>query len=479
MPYSNLLLHSQHHPGLSGVCPITSALEAFAVRAQMCAVAQSTIDIQYYVWRPDLTGTYLLYCVLKAARRGVRLRLLLDDFGCGGIDGTLAVLADHPNIEIRLINPFRWRRFRYLNLLHDFARLNRRMHNKSFTIDNKITIVGGRNIADEYFGAKDGDLFSDLDVVAVGPVVNAVGHDFNRFWNSPVAVDVGHLLGKPSTRQRRRFEHRIARLLRDSRIKPYEEAANDAALRSAWLEDVEHYEWARTTMLSDNPEKLRGKIEPDDLVMTGLRRIFGQPQRHLELVTAYFVPSADGLTLLAEMAQRGIHVQVLTNSLEATDVAAVHAGYSRYRKALIAAGVSLFEMKRIQKIPRVRSYGRRGQRRRLLSSAGTSLHSKTLAIDGQTLFVGSFNFDPRSNLLNTEMGFVIESPVLAGELHQGFSLRVPQMAYQAQLDSKGRLYWTQESEAQGRQVFYREPRAPLWRRFLVRVLAYLPIERLL
>ena len=182
------------HPGVSGIYTLPDARDAFAARALLAQGAERTLDVHYYIWRNDMAGTLLFEALRAAAERGVRVRLLLDDNDTSGLDTLLAALASHPNIEVRLFNPFVIREPRWIGYVTDFFRLNRRMHNKSFTADNQATIIGGRNVGDEYFGATEGVVFVDLDVMAVGPVVTEVSKEFDRYWASGSSYPVERLL---------------------------------------------------------------------------------------------------------------------------------------------------------------------------------------------------------------------------------------------------------------------------------------------
>jgi putative cardiolipin synthase len=456
------------HPGLSGVYPLRDAREAFAARYRLAERAERTLDVQYYIWRNDLSGMLLGKALYDAAERGVRVRLLLDDNNTSGLDTILAALDSHPRIEVRLFNPFVLRRRRALAYLTDFSRLNRRMHNKSFTADNQATIVGGRNIGDEYFGATDGVLFTDLDVIAVGPVVREVSSDFDRYWASPSAYPAERVLAPVDSTS-------LAELAADaSRIEadPAAVAYRTSLRETQFIKDLEAgmlpIEWAAAHMISDDPAKGLGRARSDDLLVAKMRAIFGTPARQVDLVSPYFVPGASGVDLLTGWAKKGVKVRILTNALEATDVAAVHAGYARRRKPLLAGGVALYEL---------RAWGNRerGDTGPFGSSA-SSLHAKTFAVDRARLFVGSFNFDPRSADLNTEMGFVIESPRLAERMASVFDTDVPANAYEVGL--AGNLYWIERHNGIVNR-YEKEPGTSAWQRGRVSLLSLFPIEWLL
>lgn len=460
------------HPGKSGIHPLPDAYDAFAARMMLARAAHSSLDVQYYIWHKDMTGTMLLEALHEAAERGVRVRLLLDDNGTSGLDDELSALDAHPNIEVRLYNPFVLRWPKPLGYVIDFSRLNRRMHNKSFTADNQATIIGGRNVGDEYFGAASGVLFTDLDVLAIGAAVNDVSTDFDRYWASDSAYPVDRLLKQPAPGRLEALAQTATQVERSPEAAAYAAAMRKLPFIRQLLQGELTLEWADTRMVSDDPRKTLGTAPPEAMLPHQLHEIVGTPATDLELVSPYFVPTASGTQAFAQMAQSGVKVKVLTNALEATDVAVVHSGYAKRRKDLLASGVELFEMKRMSaEVERNKSMGPFG-------SSGSSLHAKTFAVDGRRIFVGSFNFDPRSARLNTELGFVIDSPTLAGRIAEAFDREIPTAAYRVCLDDKGRLYWL---EQRGDQTIRHdtEPGTTLWQRMSLWFVSLLPLEPLL
>src|SRR5690554_5221397 len=261
------------HPGLSGIRPLQDAHDAFAARVLLAQVAERTLDVQYYIWRNDMTGTLLFQALHLAAERGVRVRLLLDDNNTAGLDPVLAALNSHPNIEVRLFNPFMTRKFRWIGYLTDFGRLNRRMHNKSFTIDNQATVIGGRNVGDEYFGATEGVLFADLDVLAIGPVVQAVSDDFDRYWASGSSYPAERLLPTVSDD----LQHQLAEKARAIEQNPTAAAYMKALRQSDFVQEMHQgglaFEWAETRLVSDDPAKGLGLAAPEKLLRSEERRV--------------------------------------------------------------------------------------------------------------------------------------------------------------------------------------------------------------
>ncbi|WP_231494534.1 MULTISPECIES: phospholipase D family protein [Bordetella] len=458
------------HPGLSGIYALADARAAFAARALLLRAAEKTLDVQYYIWRGDMTGTLLLEALYDAAERGVRVRLLLDDNGVAGLDDVLAALDSHPNIEVRLFNPFVIRRPKMLGYLTDFSRLNRRMHNKSFTADSQATIIGGRNIGDEYFGAADDVLFADLDLLAVGQVVGDVSNDFDRYWASESAYPIAALLGPADTSPLQALHESAEQVEQNPAASAYMQAMRDLPFIGQMLEGKLAFEWAPTRMVSDDPSKVSDPSPGTVTLVDQLKQVVGEPATELELVSPYFVPTEAGTAALTQMVRRGVRVQVLTNAYEATDVAVVHSGYVRQRKALLRGGVQLYEM-RGQPDGTAPAAGP-------LGSSGSSLHAKTFSVDRQSVFVGSFNFDPRSINLNTELGFVVDSPVLAAQMADLFDQDVARHAYRVELEPDGSLYWIEEKDG----VQHRhdtEPGTVWWQRWLIWFLSLLPIEPLL
>ncbi len=463
--------------GESGIVALREGTDAFAARYLLAEAAERTLDVQYYIWHNDVAGGLLFDALRRAAARGVRVRLLLDDNNTVGMDAELAALNAQSGFEIRLFNPFRHRRWRLVDFATNFTRLNRRMHNKSFTVDGQATIVGGRNVGDEYFGVRHEVMFVDLDVLAIGPVVGDVSTDFERYWNSESARPASEVLSalRESPGAKR---HSAAGAGPDA-------AATGAYRRALELSTVVRdlfagtlcFEWAATTMLSDDPAKAVGRGRDEQLLFTKLKSLIGTPSSDLRLISAYFVPGVEGTAYLAALATGNVHVAVLTNSLEATDVPVVHAGYAKRRRRLLEAGVELFELKRGAAAPSAAKF-RAGAVGGSMGSSGSSLHAKTFAVDNRRVFVGSFNFDPRSARLNTELGFLIESPALARELAKAFAERIPGRAYRVTLGERKHLNWLDLQDGET-VVQTTEPGGSRWKRLMVALLGLAPIEWLL
>ena len=463
---------AESHLGKSGIYPLADPYDAFAARMLLAQAAERSLDIQYYIWHGDNSGRMLLGALHGAAERGVRVRLLLDDNGTCGLDAELAAVDLHPLIEVRLFNPFIVRNPKWLGFITDFARANRRMHNKSFTADAQAAIVGGRNIGDEYFGAADGILFADLDVLAVGPIVTDVGADFDRYWASESSYPVQGILPQQGNHQRETVTDESLQPRTGSAGEAYLQAVRKSRFISQLLEGRLELEWAHTRMVSDDPAKGQGTLEGEGLLTHQLGEILDEPLSDVALISPYFVPTGQGVDAFTDLVARGVRVRVLTNSLDATDVAAVHAGYAKHRRDLLEGGVELFEMHRMT------ARSERNESAGPFGSSASSLHAKTFSVDGDRIFVGSFNFDPRSANLNTELGFVIDSPMMAMRISRAFDTSIPANAYAVHLDADGQLFWM---EQRGDQPLRHdsEPHTGFFRRIGIGILSVLPIEWLL
>lgn len=460
------------HPEQSGIFMLRDGREAFAARATLANAAQRSLDVQYYIWHKDITGTLLFNALMAAAERGVRVRLLLDDNNTKGLDATLAMLDAHPNIEVRLFNPFLMRRARALGYLSDFARLNRRMHNKSFTVDGHVTIIGGRNIGDEYFGAAREVLFADLDVLAVGPAATAAGREFDQYWNSASSYAAAQIIEPATASSNAAARAEGAAITGTAAAQEYMAAIRHSTFVAQIHDHSLPLEWVKARVVSDNPAKGLGLASLASRLRPQLREVIGEPGRTFDVVSPYFVPGQEGADIFAAMARRGVSVRVLTNSLAATDVTAVHAGYAERRVELLKAGVHLYEL-RPSWAPGAAGYDNGG-----FGSSASSLHAKSFAVDGGRLFVGSYNFDPRSATLNTEMGFIIDSPKQAQHLTSTLATGLPDRAYEVKLSKEGKLVWLEQKNGATIRHFD-EPDASAWRKFEVALLRWLPIEWLL
>ena len=453
------------HAGLSGVRLLEDGPESLALRIHLVRQARTGLDLQYYIWRDDAAGLFLLDELEAAAARGVRVRLLLDDFGTVGLDGLLAALSRRSAIEVRLFNPHRPRRLRWLNWLTEFNRLNRRMHNKLFLADGAAAILGGRNIGDEYFHPGHQQLQADLDVFAVGPVAAAVAADFERYWTSPAACPVEAVVPRPP----RVRPHPVSGLRAS-----YETALSRSHVATVF-DAPDDFDWAAVDLLSDDPGKALATRSGPGLMGLQLLQAMGVPCRSLTLVSAYFVPLQQGVDALTGLSAAGVKVEVITNSLRTNNVLPTHAGYAPSRRALLAAGVQLWEMRLPGPVqPPLRPRRRWWQGGRLLQSSASVLHVKALVADDRLLFIGSMNFDPRSWWLNTEVGLLIRHQDLATRVRHSLSAQIAASGWRLALD-EGRLRW----EGAGGAVHHADPEAGTWRCLVSALLSILPLKWLL
>ncbi len=456
------------HPGQSGFHLVSHGPEAYTLRAQSARHAVSSLDVQTYIWHADLTGMRLAQAALAAADRGVKVRLLVDDFDARAKNAGFAALDAHPNIEVRLFNPFASRSggiSRAGELGTSFSRLNHRMHNKSWIADNRIALVGGRNLGDEYFGASEGTNFVDLDLAMIGPVVQQVSQNFDRFWNAPsnYPIEVLDPAGvTPEALQKLRPV--LQGSLQAIDASPYAQTlAEDEDVQRLIAGDTRMHWTQEWHFVSDDPLKLTIKEKSDrSEVAAILLPAMREAKLRLRVISPYFVPGELGTQLLVDSAAAGVDVNVLTNSLAANDVAAVHGGYSRYREQLLDGGVKLWELK--PSGDAVSNFSLKG-------STGSSLHTKAMVLDDDRIFVGSYNLDPRSTSLNSEQGLLVRSAVLADELGAIFATQLGgEHAWKVEkLD--GKLQWSD-----GKDSWDRDPEAGASRRFQAWLMRILPVQ---
>ena len=473
---AEILPLAQANPELSGVAPLRQGEDAFAARMLLAEAAQDSIDARYYIWQKDATGLMLLEALRRAADRGVRVRLLLDDNGTPDLDAELAELNLHDNVEIRLFNPFVLRSLRSLSYVLDFARINRRMHNKSFTVDGVATVVGGRNIGDISFAHSDGVNYFDLDVVALGDAAQDVSQDFDLYWASLSSVPANLILPAAGDAQGSLLATAVDEVEITVGARKFAASVLESDLMKQLEDGAPGFEWADLQMVSDHPAKGQGRVVPEKLMINRLAQLLGSPKQSVDLVSAYFVPGDRLTSMLSDWAKQGLKVRVLTNAQEATDVLPVHGGYLQYRDQLLDAGVQVFELKSTQEededLDLRDQFG-------LIGSSQVSLHAKAFVIDRRDLFVGSFNFDPRSANLNTEMGFLIKDSQLAEDILPGYSGQLQQRAYRVQRGADGGTEWV-ETRASGEERKYEvEPGSTSFTRFLVQLVGWLPVSWLL
>ena len=447
--------------------PIHNNDEALAWRLALIEQAEKTIDAQYYSWHADTSGKLLINKLIEAADRGVRVRLLLDDIHTFGADRRIAILNQHANIEVRLFNPFhlRWpfKMFRLFEFLWDIDRLNHRMHNKLLITDNVVSIIGGRNIGDEYFGLNRLFDFRDLDLMVCGNAVNNFSKSFDLYWNSPVSKTARRIIAfRP---RRLDFIHMKKKL--DKFI----------FINGPIIQRIVHLK----NSLIANPELSASLIqseshifydlpEPDESKQRQTIQKLYQPGtdtvKQLTLISAYFVPSNNLIASLKKMVDRGVNVQVFTNSLASIDVTAAFSGYERCRHQLLAMGIELFEFRADPEYhstystpaSNVKNFG---------------LHAKSIIYDTDSVYVGTFNLDPRSASLNTEIGILVDNSTLSDDIRNAFLSDLSEgQFWQVKYNDKGHLTWTCNKDSTTRQ-----PARNLWQRMANFIYSRLPIQQ--
>lgn len=467
-----LLPEVNEHKGKTGVYMLYDGRDAFLARLALIEKATDSIDIQYYIWHDDLTGRLLLNRLYDAANRGVRIRLLLDDNVTKGTDDLLATFNNHPNIEVRLFNPFMQRNMRMLGYVTDFNRLNQRMHNKSLTADSIMSVVGGRNIGDEYFEVDDGLLFADLDVAVAGEVVPKIQQDFDDYWASQASYPLATIVDLPLLMQQQNKQppHKTnpIEIIEEDKTKGYLISLFDTKFTRFLNKKSYDLVWADATFVSDDPDKVGGEPAYVETLTAKIEPVLANADKQVLIVSPYFVPTKAGTAFLTNLAKQGKEVIVVTNSLAATDVAIVHSGYAKYRQQLLNAGVQIYELK-----PNTNAIADNN----MIPRRDASLHAKTFSVDGEYLFVGSFNFDPRSAFVNTELGIIFKSQHLASALNMAFNDHKDNYGYQVQLNNS-QLEWHTVENGES-VIYYHEPNSTQIERLSLQFLSLLPIERLL
>ena len=463
-------LHGSHNALQSGFYVVDDGIDALALRLLMADRAERTIDAQYYLIKDDTVGNLFISSLLDAADKGVRVRLLVDDMFTQGLDAVMAAIDTHPNFEIRIFNPFARRSARAVDGITSFSRINRRMHNKSFTVDNQITLIGGRNIADEYFGASKDAKFGDLDVLGIGPVVNDISDMFDTYWNHPAAIPVPGFARMPDDPASMLPETRDKlRAKRDElENSPYADAVRSQILATI-EKDANAFTWAPYTVAVDSPDKsVKAKAEDAESIRTPLIESLQSAERELLLISPYFVPLKTGIREIIALRERGVNVVIITNSLASNNQKAVHGGYAPSRKPLLQAGVRIFEVRPDATIA--------GSQYVADESAKATLHTKAFVVDRRQLFIGSFNFDPRSAFINTELGVIIDSPELADKFARRTYEAILTKAWEVFLNEDGRLRWRGLEDGE-ETILKKEPQTSFWNRFVAAFYRILPIRR--
>lgn len=472
------------HPGESAFRMIGAGLDGLAMRLESIDSARRTLDLQYYIFRADESGRLVAQALLRAAARGVRIRILLDDGDSVAGDERIFTLAAHPQVQIRVFNPFDYRghvrAFRALDFLFNKDRLDYRMHNKLLVVDNSLALIGGRNIGDQYFQIDPHSQFGDDDAAVMGSVVGRLSDVFDEFWNSPIAIPIGAIDKKHSS-ARALAEFREFLEQRPAPASLQKELSGRLTSRQP-LADVtgNHADinWARAELIYDSPDKhdVVERIARGRLISTAMQARMGEVHRELLMITPYLVPSPRENELLQRLRARNVRIRMLTNSLEAAPNLAAHSGYANARPTLLKEGIELYEIR-----ARVESTQGTGQSRAISRFGNYGLHAKIYVFDRRSVFVGSMNFDQRSERLNTEIGVIIDSPAIAAAAgHRFDELTQPTEAYSVQLIEPDprhgeHLVWRSEEHGVATAQF-EEPGRGFWQRAKARFLAWLPLD---
>lgn len=456
-------------PERDGFYPLSQGLDAFGARLSLMDQAERSIDAQYFLMKPDKAGLVFAVKLLDAAERGVRVRFLLDDIFTTVDDRALMLLNDHPNIEVRIFNPLARKGVFAFNYLGNFRLANRRMHNKSFTIDNQVSIVGGRNIAEEYFQLDTSGEFIDFDTLCTGPIVGDISASFDNYWNHELAVPMEAFRDDVRAPKPPEYREKIEQAMLDSGDSVYAAAISTPLMQGFHDGSLAPF-LADARMIIDDPQKLLEAVSADHkIVATEIVKALGEAESEIIIFTPYFIPRDNGIELVTTLVDRGVHVVVVTNSLATNNHTSVHSAYSSYRKRLLQAGVELWEA--------------RGDAAKRIADDGSTelehltLHTKGIIIDRQHTFIGSLNLDPRSVDINTEMGVMIDSKDLGTLLAGNAKRLIPSLAYQLKLDDRNRISW--HATIDGQEVIEtKEPQTSAWRRFQAWFLKIVPEQQL-
>jgi len=455
-------------PNRSGFMMLARNDQALQWRLALTDLAEHTIDIQYFIWHGDESGLLLLKRLVRAADRGVRVRLLVDDILIK--KGTLAIpaLDHHPNFEIRVFNPWEGRHglMSGFEFIFNMERLNHRMHNKLMVADNRMTIVGGRNIGNEYFGLDDTFNFSDMDVLAAGPIARKVSRSFDIYWNSKWAYPGQGLAPEASNAEKlAKLRNHLATFLDNEKSRKL--LAEFPTEPQTWEEQLNHFianKHAGTAgVLYDEP--LVGKDIPPVQLAESLQDFAVGAEKEVLISSPYFIPGDGFLTGLKEFAEKGVRIKILTNSLASTNHAIVHSAYKRYRRPVVEKGGELYESRNDAAIkPNYDTHPVR--------SKHLGLHSKVIVVDRHLIYIGSLNLDPRSIYINMEFGLTIDSRDLGEEIAAVIDeYLAPENSWRVKLDEKGRLSWVSSSGE-----IDKEPARSTWQRISVGFYGLLPIE---
>ncbi len=470
----------EQNPNLTGYHVLYDPLEALAARIELINKAEKSLDLQYYIWDNDKIGALALHAMIKAADRGVKIRLLVDDNNAKKMEGIYMALDQHANIDVKLYNPYRFRHFRPVDMVLDLKRINRRMHNKSFIADNQIALIGGRNMSNQYYNVSDNYQFSDVDVMLVGAASDEIIHSFDEYWNDDYAFPVRQLVNP------RHYSLRFDSLKRqlddynqEATVVNYLDLANRSHAFDDWLNNKIQFDWVKAEVVKDSPSKIKSKAKKEEHLNFQLLNRLDKPEQSVDIVSAYFVPEKKGAERLKNLRADGVKVRVLTNSFQANDVPLVHAFYSKYRQDLLEHDVQLYEFLSRPDAENLNTNTKELAEKSKVSLKGlsrSSLHAKLMAIDEKQVFIGSFNFDPRSAYLNTEIGVLLNSPRLAKAVHYTMDENLSKYAYKLVLNADQQINWKIKLSNGQTRIYPREPKIKWWQKAGVKFISWLPLE---
>lgn len=452
-------------------------VDGFLTRIELIDAAARTLDLQYYIFRGDETGATIRAALKRAAARGVRIRILVDDADTVPGDEQLFDLASVPNVEVRVYNPWAYRGhvslFRNLEYLTHHSRLDYRMHNKLLIADQTVALAGGRNIGDQYFQVDPDSQFADDDVFTIGAAVGPMQKCFDEFWNNDLAIPSQALHEPDTTSTKSPRPHLSASKAAAAGFHLQDKLAAGEPL-AGLLSGATALVWANSQVVYDSPNKkdVKDGHRAGRLMYGPVAEAAANAQREMLLITPYLVPARSEMKLLQGQLARGARVAILTNSLESAPELSAHAGYAHFRPGLLSEGVELYEVR-----SHLESTRGSGQSKRVSAAGNFALHAKLMVFDREHLYIGSMNFDQRSHALNTELGLIIDSPELARQTVDRFdAMTRPESAYSVRFADPGKhLLW--HYREQGRDVGQAtEPARSPWQRFKVRLISLLPID---
>ena len=477
---------SSHYPK-TGFYPLQNNLDAFAARVKLINSAKKTLDLQYFIFAEDETAYYITHSLLKAADRGVKVRVLLDDLLKKDSDVELDALASHPNIEIKFFNPTTARKLRgWLQMGFNINTLGRRMHNKLLVADNSAAIIGGRNIENIYFAADKENIFIDNDVLAIGPLAAQATNEFETYWRSKISISIHEVATDEGKADFDHLKEKLEDYIHTIKYNEYNEEATKRPFAIAAKNNEIPLYYGNAKLYFDIPTKVTSS---EDDTSTHLSRhltpLIEKTKKSLKIINPYFIPNENMMNAIKELRQRGVEIYIVTNSLATNDGIPVYSAYSKYQKRLIELGVHLYELN-----PNSFKYIYKNQKYRKGSIPRSSLHAKNMLIDDEIFIIGSANLDPRSIKLNTEVVAVIDSKELAKVEAEVFNhITQPQNVFKLTIEdmpkaecgdtcdllpqNKKRVVWI--TEENGKEVkYYNDGNAGFWRRLGSNLSAYVP-----